>query len=230
MLRNAASVVVSCLLLLTAAAFAGDVYSNGPINGTSDAWTINFGFILGNTFTVSTPNTPITQLSFGAWLFPGDTLESAEVSLTSDFDGGTTYFDQVVNFTQSGRVRNQYGYNVCTETGSFNGPALSVGTYWVNLQNAVVNTGDPVYWDENDGIGCSSPGCPSQGFGNNCIGDGEGCVGSESFTLSSNSGATVPEPSSVLILSSGGLIVVGRLRLRFRWTPFSRGSSQFMNP
>ena len=26
-------------------------YNNGPINGTNDAWTINFGYVVSDTFT-----------------------------------------------------------------------------------------------------------------------------------------------------------------------------------
>ena len=124
--------------------------------------------------------------------------------------GGTVYFDQVVNFTQSGCSANQYGYNVCVETGAFTGPTLGNGTYWLNLQNAVVNDGDPIYWDENDGIGCNSPGCPSMALGNNCINTpGYQCIGSESFTLTGNNQATVPEPGSMVLFGSGLLSVVG---------------------
>jgi PEP-CTERM motif-containing protein len=211
-----------CLLLVCASlsvisAVADDVYNNGPINGTTDAWTINFGFFVSDTFTVSTPNTPITSLTFGAWLFPGDVLQSVEVSMTSDVLGGTTYFDQVVNVTQSGCSGNQFGFDVCTETGMFGGPTLEPGTYWLNLQNAVVNNGDPVYWDENSGIGCTSKGCPSVAE-TDCIQDYVGCIPSESFTLSSGGGVngTTPEPSSAVLFGSGLLSVVAVLRRKIR--------------
>jgi len=207
------SLLLTCLILLAACATADDVYNNGPINGTVDAWTINFGFFVSDTFTVSTPNTPITGLSFGAWLFPGDVLQSVEVSMTSDVLGGTTYFDQVVNLTQSGCSENQLGYTVCTETGSFGGPTLEPGTYWLNLQNAVVNNGDPVYWDENSGIGCTSKGCPSVAE-TYCIQNYIGCIPSESFTLSSGGGGTgtTPEPNSAVLWGSGVLSVIAVLR------------------
>jgi len=154
------------------------IYDNGPINGRTDAWTINFGFIVSDTFTVSNQPTPVTGMSFGAWLFPGDTLTSVEVSITSEPDGGTSYFDQTVNFTQGACTANQYGYNVCTVTAMFDGPTLNEGTYWVNLQNASVPTGDPAYWDENSGVGCDSPGCPSQADNNSV-----GSIPSEAFTI-----------------------------------------------
>ena len=79
---------------------AQDIYDNGPINGNTDAWTINFGFVVSDTFNVSNNNTTITGCSFGMWLFSGDTLTSAELSITSGENSGTSYFDQTVNFTQ----------------------------------------------------------------------------------------------------------------------------------
>jgi uncharacterized repeat protein (TIGR03803 family) len=156
-----------------------DLYDNGPINGTTDAWTINSGFVTSDTFTIPSGGYAFTGLSFGAWVFPGDVLQSVEISITSSEFGGTTYFDQVVNFTQSGCSGNQYGFNVCTATSSnMSGPNLAAGTYWVNLQNAVVNTGDPIYWDENSGIGCGGQGCPSEASENSV-----GTIPSEAFTI-----------------------------------------------
>lgn len=186
---------------------AGVIYDDGPINGTTDAWTINFGFVVSDTFTVSSGNSTITSLEFGAWLFPGDSITSVEVSMTSDINGGTIYFDQIVNFTQSDCTVNQYAFAVCTETGSFPGPTLPNGTYWLNLQNAIVSSGDPVYWDENSGIGCTSPGCPS-------LATTIEPIPPESFTLYGSPSGTTPEPSSILLFGSGILGLAGILRRR----------------
>ncbi|MGA2689406.1 MAG: hypothetical protein ABSE85_15190, partial [Candidatus Korobacteraceae bacterium] len=129
---------------------SNDIYDNGPTNGNTDAWTINFGFIVSDSFNVTQGNnTNVTGMSFAAWMAPGDILDSAEVSITSSENGGTSYFDQIVNFTQSDCIGNEFGYNICTETASFTGPTLNNGTYWVNLQNASSAAGDPIYWDEN---------------------------------------------------------------------------------
>jgi hypothetical protein len=183
------------------------IYSNGPINGTTDAWTINSGFIVSDTFT--TNSAVVISLSFGAWADPGDVLESAQVSITSSEFGGTSFYNQVVNFTQSGCSGNQYGFNVCTETstGSFGAVNLAAGTYWLNLENAVVNTGDPIYWDENSG--------PSSASENSV-----GTIPSEAFTVlggtttqtSTTGTGTVPEPSSILLFGSGILGLAGVLR------------------
>ena len=187
------------------------VYSNGPINGNTDAWTINFGFVTSDTFTVAANNTTITGANFGIFLFPGDTLTSAELSITSGENGGTSYFDQTVNFVALSCSVNQFqDFNVCNESTTFNGPTLSAGTYWINLQNAVSTVGDPVFWDENSG-----PSSASQ--------NGVGSIPSESFTLfgtstttsSTSTTTSVPEPSSILLFGSGilGLAQIVRRRL-----------------
>ena len=195
------SLLALCLVAVPAMA-QSTVYSNGAINGTTDAWTINFGFVVSDTFTTS--GGPVTGLSFGAWAFPGDVLENAEVQITSAEFGGTVYSDQIVSFTQSGCSGNQYGFNVCTETGSLSPVNLAAGTYWLNLDNAVVNDGDPIYWDENSG--------PSSASENSV-----GTIPSEAFTVlggtsTTTGGTTVPEPSSIMLFGSGILGLAGVLR------------------
>jgi hypothetical protein len=198
------ALVVLCFAGLPA--MADTVYSNGPINGSYDAWTINYGFAVSETFTLAA-DSEVHGVAFGAWLFPGDVLESAEVLIgTSEFSGAIS--GQVVPFTQSDCYSNQYGLNVCVESADLTAPVnLTSGTYWLTLENAVVNSDNPVYWDENSGPSSASE-------------SSVGTIPSEAFTLtgttgtstSSSSGGTVPEPGSLTLMASGIFALAGVVR------------------
>ena len=111
------SLLALCLAVVPAVA-QNDIYDNGPTNGQDLGWTINFGFAVSDQFTLGSAST-VNGITFAAWLFPGDVLQTAEVSITSSEFGGTSYFDQTVSFTASGCFSNADGYNVCNESGSF---------------------------------------------------------------------------------------------------------------
>ena len=218
MKMGTSAVVQLTLFLIYAAAPAvpQTLYDNGPINGNSDAWTINLGFVVSDTFSVASSGTTVSGAQFGMWLFPGDTLTSAELSITSAENGGTTYFDQTVNFIQGACTGNQYGFNVCVESTNFAGPTLEAGTYWLNLQNASVPSSDPIYWDENSGPSQASQNAvgsiPSESFtvlGAPC-GAGPGC----GTTTTTTTTTSVPEPSSIMLVGSGVLAFGSLLRRR----------------
>jgi hypothetical protein len=215
-LRFASLSLLALCLMLAAAPAVAQIYSNGPTNGNLYAWNINSEFVVSDTFNVNNAwDFAVVQgASFSMWLYPGDVLSSAELSITSSENGGTSYFDQYVNFNSTNCQANQYGFNVCTETTYFeNYNAMTNGTYWVNLKNASVTSGDPVYWDENFG-GPSSYALGQSLASENTV----GTIPSESFTLYgvqtyvNNSTTTVPEPSSIMLIGSGILGLAGMLR------------------
>jgi len=161
----------------------GAVYSDGLVNGGLAAWPINSGTVISDTFTVPSGGSTISGLCFYAWLLSGDVLTQVEVSISTAADAGTFYFDQTETFTcqsfcAAGTPLNSPNrtcgdslllkqpptgqYNVFACSTQFSGPGLSSGTYWLNLQNAIVPSGGVAYWDQNNGVGCPSPGCPSQ--------------------------------------------------------------------
>ncbi len=202
-----------CLTLAAVPAMAqGTIYDNGPINGEVDAFTINFGFEVSDTFHLANSAT-VSDLSFGAWVFPGDTVTSVEVAIGSSYFSNNL-FDGIVNLTQSNCFANGFGFSVCQESGNFNGPNLSAGNYFLTLENATTNDGDPTYWDQNSGAGCQSPGCPSQAENDT------GSIPSEAFTLSGSSGTTsttgsTPEPGSLILFGSGFVGLAAVVRRKF---------------
>jgi hypothetical protein len=189
------------LSLASLPAAAQEIYDNGPINGNTDAWTINFGYAVSDSFTVGAGGATITGLSFGFWELGQTDLDSVDVAITSSEFGGTTYFDGTVNFTYSGCSTNQNGYYVCIGTGNFNGPTLAGGTYWLTLENACCDDGG-IFWDENSGPSSASE-------------SSVGTIPSESFTMYGNTTTgTTPEPGSLALFGSGVSGIAAILRRR----------------
>jgi len=160
----------------------GVFYANGPSNGLCDiqncdvdAWTVNFGFSVTDTIG-SGGNVNSFNLAF--WLLPGDTVQSVDWALgTSAFGSNLGY--GTASVSDQFLFTNTYGYDIHQITITGLNVAVSTGD-WLTLQNAVVNTGDPAYWDENAG--------PSQAETN-----GVGTIPSESFNVSGNGDSCMPE-------------------------------------
>jgi uncharacterized repeat protein (TIGR03803 family) len=162
-------------------------YDNGPYNGTTDAWTINFGFATSDSFTGSGT---INDLQFVYWnASTSDLLTSVDMAVGSTSFSGDFQTSNGVTNTFLGT--NQFGYALYHAEVTF--PGVSGGPGYVTLQNACTTSGcsvsNPIYWDENSGIGCTSQGCPSTAYENNL-----GSIPSETFTLSGDgSSGCMPE-------------------------------------
>jgi PEP-CTERM motif len=200
---------IACLVLAVAPAMADTLYSNGPYNGTIDAWTINFGYPVSDSFLVAN-NSSIQDLHFVYWdASITDVLTTVDMQIASTSFGGSP--QTLSGVTNTFLEINLYGYAIFQADYTFAGVPWS-GAGFVTLSNACTISGcsvsQPIYWDENDGIGCPSPGCPSTAY-NSSIGS----IGSESFTLTGTTGSgTTPEPSSILLFGSGILGLAGVLR------------------
>jgi PEP-CTERM motif len=195
---------VCCLLLAVAPVMADTLYSNGPYNGTTDAWTINFGFSVSDSFNVgSDPH--VKSLNFVYWdgsaASPSsDVLTTVDMALGStSFGGSPQTLTGVIN-TFLGT--NQYGYSLYqADFSSFDIPWVGAG--FITLSNACTTSGcsvsTPIYWDENSG--------PSTAYENTL-----GSIPSEAFTLGGTRDTSTPEPSSIMLFGSGILGVFGVLR------------------
>ncbi len=207
---------ISFLALAASPAFAQqDLYDNGPTNGTTDAWNISSGYVVSDAVNAylkidGRPGASTSKQDvFAVWEFPGDVMTSVKWSYTSLANGGTVYASGTAsgnNLTDQFVSSNQFGYDIDLITISGLNVTLPEGTFWLNLQDAVVPSGDPVFWDENSGVGCNGNNrtCPSEAFDS-----AVGTIPSEAFTIE---GTRAPEPSSLMLLASGVLGLAGLLR------------------
>ncbi len=186
---------------LTAPARGATLYSNGAINGQIGGYGLYGGNAVSDTFTLSGAWT-ILSVTFGEWVDPGQTPETVDWEIGSSAFGSDLGSATGVSLTSS---------LFCTHTGCGDGTYdvyassftldlhLAAGTYWLTLQNATTAAG-LVFWDQNDG--------PSQAQLTCC-----GSVGSNSNSFEVD--GTVPEPGSI-VLGSSGLLLLLAASLRHR--------------
>jgi hypothetical protein len=211
-------------MLAVAPAMANDLYDNGPYNGTVDAWTINFGFAVSDSFTLPSNATLATGFNFVYWdANSSDLLTSvdwcvATAPLCVPLSGETWGAGGEGTIVNKLLGTNQFGYEIYEA--NISGISDRFGlTGWVTLDNACTTSGcsvsNPIYWDENSGVGCGGTGgaggvaCPSFAMENTV-----GSIPSEAFTITGPGGATTPEPSSILLFGSGIVGLAGVLRRR----------------
>jgi hypothetical protein len=147
-LLSAAAAVVICMAAQPAA--ANVLYDNGAPNAATDAFTINWGWAVSDSFTLTKSST-LTGVNLWVWNFPGDTTTSVDWGITpnaNDFPDTATASVTSTSYIAS----NSWGYAINELNFALPNVHLGAGTYYLALQNAVVTNGDAVYWDQNNGL------------------------------------------------------------------------------
>ena len=211
---------ITCLVFAVAPATASTLYDNGPYNGTTDAWTINFGFSVSDSFTVNGMFPRIQGLHFVYWdASTFDLLTTVDMQIGSASFGGNVQTLSGVNNTFLST--NQYGYALYQADYSFS-DIDSPSAGYLTLSNACSTSGcsvsNPIYWDENGGPSLAYESTlgsiPSEAFtltGTTCMGCG--CTANR---VHPDCGPPTPEPSSIMLFGSAILGLAGSLRCKFK--------------
>lgn len=204
--KNAGLAAVIALGLASGTANAAVLYSNGPANNQVDAWTINFGMAVADSFVLGAPS-KLTGADFSVWLYPFNDATSVDWTILDGMPGtGTALSHGTAALTTSSPFMNGYNYWIRTASFALPNITLAAGTYWLELENLVVSGGASGFWDINGGPSSAWENtigdvtiCPdgSPGPGNRC-----------STTFEILGDASVPEPASALIVF-GALALLG---------------------
>ena len=195
--RIGAIAVVAGTLITAHVSEAGVIYDNGPANGTIDAWTINFGYAVADSFSLAAASI-LTGASFTLWNLPRDATATVDWSVVANPTTGPILAFGTASISQDFQFTNDIGYDVNSASIALPNIVLGPGTYWFELQNASVSNGDPAYWDMNGG--------PSQiwdsDFGYNP--DPQRCCARSRQRVDAFQilGIPVPEPTSLILLCS----------------------------
>lgn len=162
-------------------AFAGTtVYDNGLPN-YNDAWTINYGYSVADSFRLSA-GTTVNHIDFWVVLFPGSNLQTVDWSIFTLGPRGSRIWGRG---TATTTLESVCWWYTCDYEYGITFPAISLpaGTYWINFSNAVTSDQSPAYWEESGG--------PSSAYEN-----AVGTIPSEAFDVVSPAFGRIDAPNS----------------------------------
>jgi hypothetical protein len=224
-------------ILLSGSLSAGTLYSDGTVNGNEDAWTINNGYQVADSFSLAATST-LQSVTFDVWLENEfDVGETVDWSIVGDptMQASTLYASgtgaALVDAPVPGLQPNDEGLFVHSETFSLPNVDLGPGVYYLTLENfTAVNSSTssiddgPVLWDEDDGPSVAwqnAVGYLVPSTANGCNVTSGYC--SETFEIDGTSTAATPEPDSIALAVAGfAMLAASRLRKTERCRSFAQ--------
>ncbi len=180
---KAATVILAFLAMCVPASGQVVIYDNGPDTGTIGAWPINFGHRVSDSFTLESDAT-VTDVVLSIWdVNERNYPQTAKWKITTEPFGGVVLANGggILGYVSDfeGRVWHVWSMKIQNMNAR-----LPAGTYYLEVYDVVTRWHTWAFWGENDGIGCTSLGCPSTGHYDQVMQRGyEMVVGSESFRV-----------------------------------------------
>jgi hypothetical protein len=193
------------------------LYSDGPVDGQNDSWSISGSFWASDSF-VLTAGATVNGAQFVSWNIPTDTMASVDWAiLTGGPDisaGGTILGSGTANPANAFLFTNTSGFDIYNNTFSVGAIALGAGTYWFELQNAVTAENGVGYWDMNGGPSSAWEnmlGYVTSDLSTTCADGGYYPTGNCSSTFAITN--DIPEPLTLSLFGAG---LAGAVSLRRR--------------
>jgi hypothetical protein len=199
----AGAALAAVTALAAASANADILYDNhGPATHTANAWTIDYGFEVSDSFNLAQAST-LTGVNFDGWNLRGETATSVDWMILNGSPefGGSTLSSGTGALTVVSTGATGFGvYPIDTYSFALPSVNLAAGAYWLTLKNA--QGASVTYWDESDGA--------SQSYQTN-----SGEVPSHTFAVTGKAGA-IPEPATWALMLTGFLGAGAALRGQHR--------------
>ena len=188
---------------------AGTIYNNGAVNGQLNAEAINGGIATADSFSVSSAAIA-TGVTFATWRdVSSDVFTTIDWAITSTDFGGTTFASGSASVAETFLFNNSEGVAVFSDTFSLPSVTLAVGTYWLQLSNAVMENSvgavvnAPLFWDENNGPSAAFQQIDGTVIESLANSDLPNTTGSETFSIAGTTqSSAVPEPATVWLTLS----------------------------
>jgi hypothetical protein len=234
-------------LLLSASASADVLYSNGPVNGTINAYTLYFDpdcCSVADSFTLASNSTVTGVGGLGFWLLDAGPFTPATLDWSiwssagpggggSILDSGTgVSLANTFDFAALDVGATKETFDIYTSSFSIPSISLIAGTYWLQLDNGkatVVNNGTVLLaWDQNNGpseawYGYAGGGGYLKPGAAGCTTPGPNGYCSESFDIIGTPNAsTVPEPRGIFLFGTALTLIGAAIRKRFGLLPIGR--------
>ena len=211
--------VVAASFLLSTPATAGVLYDNGPINGNIGSWSISYGNIMTDSFTLTGTST-LTGVNLGIWVQSGEAPASLKWRITDSvpddhLTGPIGNFASLTSTLWCSSSSSCGGNSFDVYASGFSLPSvvLDPGTYYLTLDYGELVGGGSLFWDVTNG--------PSVAYRNgvDVAASIEMTSGSNSDSfqiLGSGNSSTTPEPASTALFLSGLALVAGLARRKTR--------------
>jgi hypothetical protein len=198
--------------LVTTSVNADILYSNGTLDGNTNALTLGGGLVVADSFTLAS-NSIVTGVSFDTWSAFSQDVTNIDWAITSTAGGSVLASGTQTSVFASDLSINNQGYVL--DLNAFQVPSqyLTVGTYWLQLTNATTTSGQQASWDINSASANAGPSLSwtnatgQFSAANPC--SGVLAIGTTQCSSPFQIVGNVPEPAPIALLIASGFLVFG---------------------